>query len=467
MPVKVNLKKQKQCLQKKSNYKKMSLKFSVKKIYKLFLILITFLHITTDSEAQQVKTINNLDEAISIALKSNSSIITAKFDMLKAQKKVSEVYSENLLPTITLNSRFQRAIRKQVFDIFGQKFEVGSDNSFSNLIDVTESLPILGTPVFSAIRIADYYEKTQKQNVTSTENDVKKKVKSAYYGVLLTKSIVEVNNLTKQNAEENYIAVEKKYRLGVATEFDYLRSKVRLDNSIPELSKSERNYEISRKVLLNELGLKDQQDINVLGELTYDSTEVMQNTDYIINKIAENYIEVKQLEVLRSINQELVKVDKANYLPKLYLFGQYTLFASENDGQPIMDYRFNNTLFVGMGLNWNLNLFRNSYKVKQSELEVKKNDEQIAQLKQGLKLRSESSLIAIEDAKERIISRKKTVELAQRALELANTSYQAGVINLLDVQAAELSLSESRLAYLQAIYDYQIAKAEIEKLLEQ
>ena len=118
-------------------------------------------------------------------------------------------------------------------------------------------------------------------------------------------------------------------------------------------------------------------------------------------------------------------------------------------------------------MNWNLNLFRNSYKVKQSELEVKKNDEQLAQLKQGLKLRSESSLIAIEDAKERIISRKKTVQLAERALELANTSYQAGVINLIDVQAAELSLSESRLAYLQAIYDYQLAKAEIEKLLEQ
>ena len=445
----------------------MVIKFRVINFLKISLIIFISSNLFSDIKAQQLKTINNVNEAISIALKSNSGIITAKLDMLKANEKVSEVYSENLLPTITLNSRFQRAIRKQVFDIFGQKYEVGSDNTFTNLIDVTEALPVLGTPVFSAIRIADYYSKTQQQNVTATENDVKKKVKSAYYGVLLSKSIVDVNKLTQQNAEENYIAVEKKYRLGVATEFDFLRSKVRLDNSIPELSKSERNYEISRKILLNELGLKDQQDINVLGELTYDSTEVMQNTDYIINKIAENYIEVKQLEVLRSINQELVTVDKANYLPKLFLFGQYTLFSSENDGQPIMDYRFNNTLFVGLGLNWNLNLFRNSYKVKQSELEVKKNDEQLAQLKQGLKLRSESSLIAIEDAKERIISRKKTVQLAERALELANTSYQAGVINLIDVQAAELSLSESRLAYLQAIYDYQIAKAEIEKLLEQ
>ncbi|MEZ4823308.1 MAG: TolC family protein [Ignavibacteria bacterium] len=111
--------------------------------------------------------------------------------------------------------------------------------------------------------------------------------------------------------------------------------------------------------------------------------------------------------MLKNINKELVKVDKANYLPKLSVFAQYTLFSNENDGQPIMDYRFGNTLFVRLGLDWNLNLFRNSYKVKQSEIEVKKNDEQLAQLKQGLKLRAESSIIALEDAKERISSRRK------------------------------------------------------------
>lgn len=445
----------------------MALNISVKTFFKIYVLVFLIPAISSNSYAQQVKVINNVEQAINLAFQNNSSIISAKLDKMKAQEKVSEVYSENLIPTVTLNSRFQRAIRKQVLNIAGQQFEVGSDNSFSNLIDVRESLPILGTPVFTAIRIADYYEKTQQQNITKTEIDVKKNVKAAYYSVLLSKSIVDINKLTQKNSEDNFTVVEKRYKIGTATEFDYLRAKVRLDNSSPQLSESERNYQISRKILLNEIGLKNQQDIEVQGELTYDSTEVMLTTDEMIDNIAKNNIEVRQLEVLRNINEELVKVDKANYLPKLSVFGQYTLFTSENDGQPLMDYRFGNTLFVGLGLDWNLNLFRNTYKVNQSEIEVKKNNEQLAQLKQGLKLRAESSIIALDDAKERISSRKKTVQLAERALELANASYQAGVINLIDVQAAELSLSESRLAYLQAIYDYQIAKAEIEKLLEE
>ena len=444
----------------------MKLKFSFYRTIGFPVIVILLNAVNSHLWSQQVQTINNVDQAINLAYKNNSSIISARLDKLQAQERVSEVYSDNLLPSVNLNSRFQRAIRKQVLDIGGQQFEVGSDNSFSNLIDVRESLPILGTPVFAAIRIADYYEQTQEQNIIKTEIDVKKKVKDAYYSSLLAKSIVDINKLTQKNSEDNFIAVEKKYKIGTATEFDYLRAKVRLDNSNPQLSEAERNYQISRKILLNEIGLKDQQDIEVQGELTYDSTEIMLTTDEIIENIAKDNIEIQQLEVLKNINKELVKVDKANYLPKLSVFAQYTLFSNENDGQPILDYRFGNTLFIGVGLDWNLNLFRNSYKVKQSEIEVKKNDEQLAQLKQGLKLRAESSIIALEDARERISSRRKTVILAERALELANASYEAGVINQIDVQAAELSLSESRLTYLQAIYDYQIAKAELEKLLQ-
>lgn len=444
----------------------MHFKLYSKIFLKLIMALVVSISFYPPLKAQPTRVINSIDEAVSLALENNSDVINAKLEILKAEKKVSEVYSDNLVPTLTLNSRFQRAIRKQTIDIFGQKFEIGTDNTLINTLDVTEPIPVLGTPVFSAIRIADYYSKIQDENLVFVSNNVRTNVRNAYYSVLLAKAVVEVNKLSLENSKDNFDVVESKYRNGVATEFDYLRAKVRVDNSIPILSKSEKDFEISRRILINAIGLKTVQDIEVRGELTYDSLEVWQSTDYMINKIAENYVAVRQLNINRDINKELIRVDKANYLPKLHLFGQYVLSSSENDEQQMLDWRFNNTLFVGMGLSWNLNLFRNSYKVDQSEIEVKKNDEQIADLKQKLRLSSESAIIAIDDAKERIITRKKTLSLAERSLELANASYRAGTIEQIDVQAAELSLSESRLAYQQVIYEYQIAKSELEKLLE-
>ncbi|MBL8008332.1 MAG: TolC family protein, partial [Ignavibacteria bacterium] len=172
-------------------------------------------------------------------------------------------------------------------------------------------------------------------------------------------------------------------------------------------------------------------------------------------------------EIGNKISKELVTVDKANYMPKLYLFGAYNLSASSNDTRSLTNYPFFNSFNAGIGLTWDLNLFRNSYKVKQSEIEVKRNEEQIKDLKQKLRLTSESYIIALEDAKQRLISQKETIALAERGLELANASYRAGVLNQIDVQDAELTLYQSRLGYYQAIFDYQSAKSEIQKLLEE
>lgn len=429
-------------------------------------LLVLLMFLAVNSFAQNNIVISDVDQALSLAMVNNSDIIRARLDKLKADEKVSEVYSDNLVPTITLNSRYFRTFKKQVIQIFGQTFETGADNNFINSLDITEPIPILGTPVFSGIRIAEYYSKVQEENLVAVEFDVRNNVKKAFYQTQLAKAVVDVNSLTLKNAQDNFSVVESKYKIGVATEFDYLRAKVKVDNILPILSKSERNYEISRKVLLNAIGLKTDDRIEVTGELQYDSTEVFGNTEDIINKIADNNVAVRQLILGNKINKELVDVDKANYLPKLYLFGTYNLSSSQNDNRSLFSYPFFNSLNAGLGLSWNLNLFRNSYKVKQSEIEVKKNEEQLKDIKQKLKLTSESVIIALDDAKQRLVSQKNTIQLAERGVELANASYRAGVLNQIDVQDAELTLYQSRLGYYQAIYDYQAAKSELQKLLE-
>lgn len=421
---------------------------------------------TTFASAQNKTVIASADDAILLAMKSNAELSKAKIDEMKAASKVSEVYSENLVPTTNLNMIFTRSFKKQVLNIFGETFEIGSDNSILTQIEITEPIPILGTPVFSGIRIAEHFQNIQRENVKRVEADIKNNVKKAYYSVLLSQSVYDLNIVTQKNAEENLKVVDGRYRNGVATEFDLLRAKVKLENILPNVSRSERNVEISRKALAKTMGFDISENLEVLGELGFDSTEVMENTSTIVRKITDENVLVRQLTLSKKINEELVKVDNANYLPKIFLFGNWTNSSNENDGTAINGYRFFNTLNAGLGLTWNLNLFRNSFKKEQSVLEVKKSDEEIRDIKQTLKLTSESAIIALDDARQRIISQRSTVDLAQRGVDLANKSYLAGVITQIDVLDAELSLYQSRLGYLQAIYDYQVAKSELEKLLE-
>ncbi|MGH2575587.1 MAG: TolC family protein [Ignavibacteria bacterium] len=437
----------------------------MKAVIILFFAIANLLFYSNELFSQNIR-ILNLDEAISIAKKNNSELMIVRIEKLKAEEKISEVYSENLVPTITLNSRYTRSFKKQVIEIFGQKFEIGSDNSIINTFDITEPIPVLGTPVFSGIRIAEYYSKIQDENINFVENNVRTNVKKAFFTVLLMKEVIEVNSSSLLNAEENLRVVDVRYKAGVAMEFDYLRAKVKVETLKPNLKQSENNLVLSQKLLKNTLGIRTDEVIDAAGRLTFDSTELIGSSDNIIKKVINENVSVRQLKINKLINDELIRVDRSNFMPKIYLFGQYSLQAFENDGRALTKYRFFNSISAGVGLTWDLNFFRHGYKENQSILESKKTEEQIIDVKEKLKTQSESVLLKIDDAKNRIAAQIETIKQAERGLELANISFKSGVLNQIDVLDAELTLSQVKLGYLQAVYDYLIARTELEQLLE-
>jgi hypothetical protein len=146
------------------------------KIKQQFVKIIVLLAVLLSSGYSQVKVLN-LNEAISLAQRNNSDLTLARLVKLQADEKVSEVYSQNLVPNLSLSSSYTRAIKRNYITIeFGgvtQKLSVGTDNTITTNLTVTEAIPILGTPVFSGIRIAQYYQRMQQEVVNQTESKVK------------------------------------------------------------------------------------------------------------------------------------------------------------------------------------------------------------------------------------------------------------------------------------------------------
>jgi outer membrane protein TolC len=420
--------------------------------------------------SQNVKVLT-IDDAIQLAKKNNSDLLIAKMNKMQADEKVSEVYSNNLIPNLSLSSSYMRNFKKQFYDIslFGQQFSFSllTDNVVTATLQVSEPIPILGTPVFSGIRIAETYSKLQDETVNQTEFKIKADVRKAFLNVLLLKEVVALNSFSLQDAQENLRVVESRYKTGIVTEFDFIRAQVKVETLKPGLSQAENNLTISKKFLKNTIGLKTDEDIDVKGTLDFDSTEVYTaSTDGIVRKITEGSVAVRQLNLSRSLNEELVKVDRSALLPKFYLFGSYGLQALQDDGRSLLKFPFQTGISAGLGLSWDLNFIGNKYKMNQSAIEVKKTDEQIANVKDRLKTQTQSILLRLEDARNRIIAQAQTVKMAEKGLELANSSFKSGVINQIDVLEAELGLNQVKLAYLQAIFDYLNAKIELEQLLE-
>ncbi len=453
-------------LYKQRKIKKTPKKNDLNMIKKLILVLLMVFTIAGIASSQTVKSYT-LEQAISEAYNNNSELVNARYDKMKADYKVTEAWNEGLIPTVDFSFTYGRYFKKPVINIFGQNFEIGLDNQSNATLQITEPIPILGTPVFQGIKIAEYYSNLTAENLFAVKNKIRTDVKKSFLNVLLLKEIVEVNASALKNSQDNLNVVELRYKNGTATEFDYLRAKVKVETLKPNVSQAENNFQLSKKALKNTMGMKHEDEIDVIGRLSYDSLEIYEMyEDELIKKISENNVTIRQLKINKLINEELVNVDRLNFLPKLYLYGQWQNSSNENDDRSFSAYRFNNAITAGIGLNWRFNFFTNSYKKKQSELEVKKNEETIIDVKQKLKIQSQGILLRIEEAKSRIKANYETIKLAERGYELANSSFKSGVVRQIDVLDAELLLTQSRLAYLNSIYDYMTAKSDLEQLLE-
>ncbi len=68
-------------------------------------------------------------------------------------------------------------------------------------------------------------------------------------------------------------------------------------------------------------------------------------------------------------------------------------------------------------------------------------------------------------AREKMLANEKTVDLAEKAYSIARTRFDAGAGTMLEVNQAQLNVTQSRLNHSQAIYDFLAAKADYDKVI--
>ena len=83
----------------------------------------------------------------------------------------------------------------------------------------------------------------------------------------------------------------------------------------------------------------------------------------------------------------------------------------------------------------------------------------------GVKLQVQQAINNLLTARETMLSNELTVEQATTAYDISLTRYNAGAGTILELNSAQLSMTQAQLQYSQSIYDYLSAQAEYEKVL--
>ena len=132
------------------------------------------------------------------------------------------------------------------------------------------------------------------------------------------------------------------------------------------------------------------------------------------------------------------------------------------------DSYWNPSVSGGVRLQWNLfNGFQSSARMQQRQIELERAELQLEQLRQSVVLQVERALRNLEAARQRILSQSRNVERAETNYAFARTRLQEGVADQLALREASDQLDLSRLSYLQAVYDFLVARSNLETALGQ
>lgn len=411
-----------------------------------------------------------LEKAIEIALKENSQVKIAQLEIEKSESKLNESYS-SLLPNISAEGTYIRNIKKPVFflpDFFGgtgevTPIEVGSKNSYNGAIKF--GFPIFLGQVYTGIVISQLGFELSNLNYEETLAQIRLNTTKAFLDVLLTKETEKFIKETYENALRNLENASKLNKAGLLSDFELLSAQVEVEKIKPNILQAEFTYQTALNFLKSLLNLSADDSIEVTGSI--ESFFKSKTLPVIEPSLLENTFTIKKLYLQKQIADKNILLQKWGHFPSLTAFGNYQIQTQAED------FNFNNYRWVkssAVGLSLNLPIFSGfsvKNRVEQAEIQSKQLDETINYTKKQLDIGIRNTRNKMETSLEKIDTQKLNKAKARRSYQIAELRYSEGLSTQLEISNANINLLSAELGYLQAIYEYLVAQAELEFYMNQ
>jgi outer membrane protein TolC len=414
----------------------------------------------------QEKMILTLEDSIQLALSQNPSHLASEERVYAAKSQIREALS-GFFPT--LNAQGMSTLKEKVFELEFPSMIPGEPPQRVEF-DFTRDYQIalsLSVPLFTGGRLKSGYRQA-RYNYRSTQEAVRQSrqmtvynTRKAFFGYLLAKEFVKVAEEAVDVANKFYQNVKSQYDVGMASKFDLLRSEVRVANLKPQLIKAKNNIKIAELGLKTLLGLDLTTMVEIKGELAFEPLEP--DLEAAIETALVTRPEVKQLDYQKKMAGEMMKISRAGYFPTVAIAGTYNLWADKiNLRSDTWQNFYALNLVVDVPI---LNGFSTSARVAQSRAMIKEIEHTQKGLGDLVRFEVRQAVLRLEEAKESLLSQGKNVEQAQESLRIAELNYDEGLVTILDVSSTQAALNQARINYSQALYDYVVSRAELDKAM--
>lgn len=431
------------------------------------LLLMTALVLATGQAwAQEVKeTLTlNLDKALEIALADNPTLKVAEKEITLKEVAYKETW-QNLLPEVTLTGNWQHTVEASMMKMGSMQFKMGQNGANTVAAVATLSLPIFAPGVYKAMTLTKTDIKLAVEKARASEQDLVNQVTKAYYQLMLAQDSHEVLKQSYAVAEENFNVVNAKYQQGSVSEFDKISAQVQMNSVKPNVISAANAVTLASLQLKVLMGITADVDLRIDDSLANYETAVFVNQLGDLNEGLSNNSTMKQLDLNELMLKQSRKSLYTNFMPTIGASINYQYQSFYNMNWNFFHYDW----FGGSTLTFNVSLplykASNFTKLKSNRIQLSQLQQTRIDTERKLSMQAESYRNNMQSSSEQVTSNKENVNQAKKAVEIASKRYEVGKGTVLELNNSQVQLTQAELTYNQSIYNYLVAKADLDQVL--
>ena len=401
----------------------------------------------------------NLEDAMQRAFNTNPAITIAGYERDSARASYNAARSSRWITIegkhVTNRSGKDDNIKKtDATGAWTGEYYKAIGNQHSNT--VSASMPIYtGGKLSGTIKKAKAGYLYSEQGLQKAYNDMRSTVTNGYFDMLQADNMQKLGRESVTRLADHLKNVEAQYEVGVVAKVDVLRSQVELANAKQSLIKAENAYQIAEANLNKIVGLPMDTQLKLDNLLVY--TPYENDMQYCLDYAAMHRPELEQAKQNVEAAKGALRVAISGHMP------QVAATASQNWNNKNWPGDENGNWYVGVSVG--LNIFDSGVttsKIHGAEADLAKAHETYRDTVDAVNLDVRSNYLNLREAEKRIDTTKLAVSQAEEDYRIAQLRYMNGVGTNTDVLDAQVALTDAKTNYLQAMYDYNTCKTNLE-----
>ncbi len=470
--------------------------------------------ILEQAESSETPVVITLEQALKIALSESVSVKVADMEIERTGFAKKGTYAA-LFPQIDVSGSYQRTIKKQVMYMGGDgEGGGGMESMFTGImspiynalgilsqgtsIDISSALnppaqdteqeskgedgiavgrlntmnagvsaamPLVNAQLWKSIKISGLDVELAVEKARSSRLETVTQVKNAYFATLLAKEAFDVYKDVYENAMDNYAETKKKHDAEKASDLELLRAQTTVANAVPNVYNAESSVILALWQLKAVLGVDLDMNLDIDGKLEDHARQMFYDVYQFDSLSLDRNTTMKQLAIQSEMLAETIKVQKYANIPSLALAFNFSMNAMTNDFN-FSEYQWTPYSFVGLSLN--IPIFAGGKRhqaIRQAKNQYQQVQLQVENTERQLKIAIRQSITSMETNIKSYYAAQDAVALAQKGYDIAEKAYQLGSSTLIELNDAQLALTQSQLAQSQAIYNFVLAKTQLEQTL--